>query len=72
MDRERFENSPLGDVIPITVDDEGTRWDHVAYVPKPLPPHVEQSPATQKAVSEADLALGRLAGPERSYRTRFS
>ncbi len=62
LDRERFNSSPLGDVIPITVNDEGRRCVHVAYVPKPLPPHVELSSATQKAVSEADLALGRLDG----------
>ena len=57
-----FERSPIGTLVPITGHDAARREDYKdwAYVPKSLPSTVDLSMKTQKAVSEASLALGRL------------
>lgn len=62
MDVDAFQESPIGDLVPIRLVDRGQQYDHFAYVPKPLPPAFELTPVTRKAVSEADLAIGRLDG----------
>jgi Fic family protein len=38
---------------------------HSAFVPDPLPPRIEWSPSLLRALSEADLLLGKLAGEGR-------
>lgn len=66
MDVEQFENSPVGALRPISgIDALGRRYDHFAYVPKPLPPQVDLSGRTQNAVAEAGIAVGRLDGEGR-------
>ena len=62
MDVKRFENSPIGKVVPITIAMRDQTVDHFAYVPQPLPARIELSDATRMAVSEADQALGKLEG----------
>ena len=39
-----------------------TRDGHVAFVPDPLPPRLEFPPRLVRALSDADRAIGRLAG----------
>ena len=62
MEVERFRNSPVGAVVPISGTDLrfGENYDHWAFVPHPLPAEIELSPAARDAVTEAALALGRL------------
>lgn len=64
MDIERFRDSPVGTLLPITIVDPRTdeRFDHHAFVPRPLPGSFEFSSATWSAVAEAERALGRLDG----------
>ena len=63
MDIERFKSSPAGDLVPITGKDAlGRRYEHFAYVPKPLPKHIELSNRTWSTVAEAGTAVGRLDG----------
>ncbi len=62
MEVERFRNSPVGIVVPISGSDArfGETYEHWAFVPDALPDEVELSPAARDAVTEAALALGRL------------
>lgn len=60
MDIERFRTSPLGSLLPIDGEHDGRRYEHFAFIPKPLPELVDLSPATYTLVSEADQALGEL------------
>lgn len=59
---DSFRDSPIGDLVQIQLVDREQQYDHFAYIPRPLPSSFELSPATRKAVSDADLAIGRLDG----------
>lgn len=62
MDVERFRDSPVGSLTPISGTDgrTGEQYDHFAYVPLPLPAEVELTGATWQVVSRANYALGKL------------
>lgn len=62
MEVERFRDSPVGSVVPISGTDTrfGETYEHWAFVPHPLPGEVDLSPTARDAVTEAALALGRL------------
>ena len=62
MDIERFQDSPIGRLVKVSVTDRGRDYEHFAYVPDPLPPALALSPPTQRLHDEALLALGRLDG----------
>jgi Fic family protein len=58
MNREDFENSPAGKLVLI---EQGNPPGY-AFVPNPLPPATQLDNAIWRALSEADRALGELAG----------
>ncbi|NJN67578.1 MAG: hypothetical protein HC884_13130 [Chloroflexaceae bacterium] len=58
MDSERFKHSPSGKLISSQHDD----IDYWAFDPHPLPPALTFDTAFIKILSEADRALGELAG----------
>ena len=58
MNRERFQNSPSGNLKQIGQGDVAY-W---AFVPNPLPPSLTLDSALVLTLSEADRALGELAG----------
>lgn len=62
MDAARLSQSPIGSLVPISGVDPNTgkNFEHVAYVPDPLPPSVTLASSTWKAVATAEAALGRL------------
>lgn len=62
MEVNRFEGSPVGHLVPITVEDQrfGETFHHHAYVPEPLPRDLDLSSQTWQTVNEAATALGRL------------
>lgn len=62
MDIKRFESSPIGQLVPIAGYDPrfDEEYDHVAYVPDPLPEHVALDSDTWIVVADAMLELGRL------------
>lgn len=62
MDVERFGRSPIGRVEPIRGHDPrfAEDYEHWAFVPDPLPDHVELSASTWRVVADAMLSLGRL------------
>lgn len=62
MEVERFDGSPVGDLVRITGSDSrlGESYDHWAFVPHPLPDDLELGSTTVDAVADAALALGRL------------
>lgn len=66
MDIELFEKSPIGRLVPISgTDARGRRYDHFAFIPKPLPDLIELSASTWNVVAQAGIALGRLDGEGR-------
>ena len=58
MDVERFQNSPSGRLLRIGSDDTAY-W---AFMPNPLPPVLSFDAELVLTLSEADRALGELAG----------
>lgn len=58
MNREDFENSPAGKLVLIEQGDPSC----YAFVPNPLPPATQLDNTIWRALSEADRALGELAG----------
>ena len=58
MDVERFRRSPAGRLVRVGRGD-AAYW---AFVPHPLPPRLEWDPALVHSLSQADRALGELAG----------
>jgi cell filamentation protein, protein adenylyltransferase len=61
VDAEPLQRSPVGNVVPISVED--ARWghaDHFAFVPDPLPRTVGLTEAAFMSVADAAMALGRL------------
>jgi cell filamentation protein, protein adenylyltransferase len=65
MDTARFQNSPVGQLVPVRVTTGDVVYDHFAYVPRPLPDEVQLSQATWRAVTDASAALARLDGAAR-------
>jgi Fic family protein len=55
MDFERFQESPTGRLVKAV-------GGHPAFIPNPLPPEVLWTPALVYVLSEADRAVGHLAG----------
>lgn len=62
MQVDVFENSPVGHLTPISGRDAylGRDYQHFAFVPSPLPGHVDLALRTHKAAQEAALSVGRL------------
>jgi Fic family protein len=62
MQIDRFRNSPVGDLVPISFEDPrlGRTIKHFAFNPSPLPAEPSIRPATYKALAEAERELGRL------------
>lgn len=62
MDIESFQDSPVGSLTPARGHDNylDRDYDHVAFVPNPLPAKLELASATYKLASEAERAIGRL------------
>lgn len=64
MRRELFTNAEFGEPY----RDPSTGWDFWAFRPAPIPRAVTLDPETVLALSNADAALGRLAGAGRQLR----
>lgn len=60
MQVKRFEESPVGRLVPIVVDEAGVRVEHVAFVPNPLPENVELSLEAWAVAIDSSHHLGRL------------
>lgn len=58
MDPERFQDSSTGQLIRVGRG-ETAYW---AFVPHPLPPRLEVDAVLIRSLSEADRAIGELAG----------
>ena len=58
MDTERFRRSPASRLVQVGAG-KAAYW---AFVPHPLPPHLEWTPGLVRSLSQADRALGELAG----------
>jgi Fic family protein len=59
---ERFKESPVGVLVPISGFDQrfGEEYEHWAFAPHPLPEEIDLSSQTWVLVSEAMLLIGRL------------
>lgn len=63
MDIERFNQSPIGTLVPISGEDGlGRPFEHFAYVPAPLPAKIDLSADTWGVLADAQEAVGRLDG----------
>ena len=62
VDVARFRNSPVGALTPLSGTDgrTGEEYSHHAFVPDPLPQHLNLSSQTWQAVARANYALGML------------
>lgn len=60
MDLRLYRDSPIGHLVPITVIDGDRAWEHHAFVPSPLPDHLDLSRQTWLATVEAAEAVARL------------
>lgn len=62
MDVKAIEDSPIGQLVPITGFDQSTDSDfsHKAFLPHPLPTEISLSSKTWTTVANAEAALGRL------------
>lgn len=62
MDLGAFRGSPVGELVPISGHDPARdrSYQHMAFVPHPLPASLPLRERTYKAVTEADRAVGRL------------
>lgn len=62
MDIARISNSPAGRLVSIKGTDARTGdFDHYAFVPEPLPDHVDLTQETWNAVARTMRSLGRLS-----------
>lgn len=62
MDIARIGNSPAGRLVSIRGTDARTGdFDHYAFVPEPLPDHIDLTQETWNAVARTMLSLGRLS-----------
>lgn len=67
MDSETFRNSPAGRLVRATGIGNGSQASsYWAFAPNPLPPPIEWTDDLVAVLSEADRALGELAGLGRS------
>lgn len=59
---DRFWNSPIGDLVPISGMDHllGEEYSHYAYVPEPLPTDIQLAARSIKLLEGAARALGAL------------
>jgi Fic family protein len=62
VNSERFRNSPIGRLEPIKVFDGDQTWEHVAFVPAPLPHELDLSQQAWTSVTDATAAVSRLDG----------
>lgn len=62
MDVDRFRESPIGSVTPITVEQYGRQISHYAFQPDPLPAEILLSPETYSTIERAAMELGQLEG----------
>lgn len=62
MDVERFSDSPLGKIVPISAEQHGRTIDHYAFQPHPLPSFIELAPETYSTIEAAAMELGLLEG----------
>jgi cell filamentation protein, protein adenylyltransferase len=62
MDVDRFRDSPIGTVVPISVEQYGRRISHYAFQPDPLPASIPLQPATYATIESAAMELGQLEG----------
>ncbi len=61
MDVDAIRDSPIGQLVPISgTDRTGTPYEHVAFLPDPLPATVELTAQAWLLVVEAEAALARL------------
>ena len=61
MDVDAIRDSPIGLLVPISgTDRTGTPYEHVAFLPDPLPATVELTAQSLLLVVEAEAALSRL------------
>ena len=60
MEIDKFENSPTGSLVPISVEEHDQQVNHVAFLPHELEPLIDLRPDTWgKAIRAAEM-LGRL------------
>ncbi|MEZ5175162.1 MAG: Fic/DOC family N-terminal domain-containing protein [Acidimicrobiia bacterium] len=62
MDIDRFRDSPIGTLVPITVEQHGRKISHHAFQPDPLPKSIDLTPDTYSTIEAAAMELGRLEG----------
>lgn len=60
MQIERFQDSPTGQLVPISVEEGGRAVKHFAFAPAALPAVLELEPRTWSAAVDAAHHLGRL------------
>lgn len=60
VDLEAFRGSPVGELVPITVEEGGSRVEHFAFNPAPLPAGFDLSTRAWTAAVDAGHHLGRL------------
>lgn len=62
MDIEAVGKSPIGKLVPIAGTDPRTmqQWDYWAYLPDPLPTHIQLSAAATACAAKAAMAVARL------------
>ncbi|HEY6475311.1 MAG TPA: Fic/DOC family N-terminal domain-containing protein [Polyangia bacterium] len=62
MDFDRFEHSPIGRLVPVEVVEGERRWQHKAFLPRPLPTDRDLKQQTWRSVLAATAALSKLDG----------
>ena len=67
MDFSRFEDSPIGSLVPTKVTDGSREIDYRAFLPATLPDRIDLASETWKAVVEASSALARLDGAAKKF-----
>lgn len=67
MDFARFEDSPMGTLVPTEVLEGDRRVEYRAFLPVPLPETVHLSSDTWTAAVDATAALARLDGAARKF-----
>lgn len=66
MDLDRFRDSPIGSLEPISIQAGDATTDYFAYLPAPLPAGPRLNASTYYKMSSADQALGMLEGVARN------
>lgn len=65
MDIEKFRQSPIGSLVPISGEHRGRAFSHYAYVPDDLPDEIALTNASVLALTQAVAAIARLDGAGR-------